>query len=134
MLSKHFWGRVAYAAALEGAKMRIDSYSFGRITIDGQTYTRDVIILPDRVWDGWWRQEGHNLSVADLHEALNATPDVLVVGTGAFNLMKVPAPTRDEVEGRRIDLHVVNTKKAIKLYNDLAAGGKRIVAALHLSC
>jgi len=29
--------------------MKIDSYSFGRIVIDGQVYTSDVIIYPDRV-------------------------------------------------------------------------------------
>jgi len=93
-----------------------------------------VIILPDRVWDGWWREEGHSLSTADLDAVFEAAPDVLVVGTGAFNLMKVPASTRTELGKRHIDLHVANTNKAIQLYADLAAGGKRVVAALHLSC
>jgi hypothetical protein len=114
--------------------MKIEQYAFGRITIDGGTYTRDVIILPDRVWDGWWREEGHRLSVADLDAALKADPDILIVGTGVFSLMKVPAATRVEVEKRHIDLHIANTNKATKLYNDLAVGDKRVVAALHLSC
>ncbi|MBN1579064.1 MAG: hypothetical protein JXA89_00060 [Anaerolineae bacterium] len=114
--------------------MKIERYSFGQITIDGRTYTRDVIMLPDRVWDGWWRKEGHNLSVADLDTALQAEPDILVVGTGAFNLMKVPASTRAELEKRHIDLHITNTSKAVRLYNDLAVGDRRIAAALHLSC
>jgi hypothetical protein len=40
---------------------KIDSYKFGRIVIDGQAYSRDVIILPDRVIRDWWRDSGHIL-------------------------------------------------------------------------
>jgi hypothetical protein len=114
--------------------MEIESYSFGRITIDGQTYSKDVIILPDRVWDGWWREEGHALSVADLDVALEANPDLLVVGSGSFGLMKVSPETRAEVNARGIELHVAKTKKATQLYNTFARRGARVVAALHLSC
>ena len=37
---------------------RIESYEFGRMAIDGKAYTKDLILLPDRILDGWWRQEG----------------------------------------------------------------------------
>jgi len=75
----------------------IDSYEFGRIVVDGQAYTSDLIILPDRVDAGWWRKEGHNLCVEDIEQAMSANPDVLVVGTGADGLMKVPDDTREYV-------------------------------------
>ncbi|OQY18037.1 MAG: hypothetical protein B6I35_13630 [Anaerolineaceae bacterium 4572_32.2] len=45
---------------------QIESYRFGRIIIDGQTHSKDVIILPDRVIENWWRQEGHALHLDDL--------------------------------------------------------------------
>ena len=45
--------------------MKIDSYSFGRIVINGKTYTSDVIIFPDKVDASWWRKEGHLLQLAD---------------------------------------------------------------------
>lgn len=35
--------------------MAIEDYEFGRITIDGATYTSDVIIRPEGVDDSWWR-------------------------------------------------------------------------------
>lgn len=38
--------------------MNIAGYRFGRIDIDGRTYTSDVIITPERVIDSWWRQRG----------------------------------------------------------------------------
>ncbi len=114
--------------------MLVNSYSFGNITIDGKKYNRDVILLPDEVWDGWWRQEGHSLSVADLERVLAVRPEVLIVGTGYFGLMRVPDATRAEVERRGIELHVVPTRQAWQIYNRLSASGRRVAAALHLSC
>ncbi len=36
--------------------MKISDYSFGNITINGETYTKDVIIYPDRIFSLWWRK------------------------------------------------------------------------------
>ena len=34
----------------------IESFFFGHIVIDGRAYAQDVIILPDHVLGGWWRE------------------------------------------------------------------------------
>jgi len=111
----------------------IESYSFGQIMIFGKRYTTDVIILPDRVKDDWWRKEGHRLNIDDLRDVMQAQPEVLVVGTGYFGLMKVPSEVRDYLISRGIELVVENTKEACKSYNRLAST-KRVVAAFHLTC
>jgi uncharacterized protein len=36
---------------------RLEDYSFGRLTVDGQEHTRDLIVLPDRVVSDWWRPD-----------------------------------------------------------------------------
>ena len=77
--------------------MKIDSYSFGRIVINKKTYTTDVIIYPGRVDASWWRKEGHLLQFADVAEALQAKPDVLVIGTGYAGVMRVPKETVDRI-------------------------------------
>ena len=114
--------------------MEIQACSFGRITIDGQMYNRDVLILPDRVWDGWWRAAGHRLAIVDLEEAFQAGAEVLVVGTGFFGRMSVPDETRDGLEERGIEVHVLPTPRAWALYNEPRSAGRRVAAALHLSC
>ena len=114
--------------------MAVDGYNFGKITIDGQTYSRDVIISPGKVWDGWWREEGHSLSVVDLEEAFKSNPKVLVVGTGFFGLMQVPMETRQEVQKRGIEFHALPTRKALRVYNQIASSKEGVVAAFHLSC
>jgi hypothetical protein len=113
--------------------MKIDSYSFGRIVINGKTYTSDVIIYPDRVDGSWWRNEGHLLQLADLKEALQAKPEVLVIGTGAFGVMRVPRETVEHIAGQGIEVKVERTSRAAEVYNDLA-GTKAVIAALHLTC
>jgi uncharacterized protein len=52
----------------------IDCYEFGAIVINDRRYTSNIIVLPERVIDGWWRREGHGLYVEDLEEILNHEP------------------------------------------------------------
>jgi hypothetical protein len=47
---------------------RLEDYSFGRIVVDGDEHTRDLIVLPDRVVANWWRREGHSLVIEDLEQ------------------------------------------------------------------
>jgi hypothetical protein len=113
--------------------MKIDSYSFGRIVIDGRTYTSDVIIYPGRVDASWRRKEGHLLRPADLGEALKAKPDVLIIGTGYAGVMRVPPENVDRIAGQGIEAKVERTSKAVELYNELQ-GARIVIAALHLTC
>lgn len=112
----------------------IDSYGFGRIVIDGRRYTNDVLILPNQIMDNWWRKEGHRLQIADLKEVLEEEPEALIVGTGRWGLMKVPPETRNHVESKGIELIAQSTEEACETYNHLKQSGKKVVAALHLSC
>jgi hypothetical protein len=111
----------------------IDSYRFGHIVIDGRPYTSDVIILPGRVDASWWRKQGHSLCVEDIEAAIEANPDVLVVGTGADGLMQVPESTAQYVRSRGVALIVERTDAACERYNELARSSTA-VAALHLTC
>ncbi len=114
--------------------MKIDSYSFGKISIGGKGYSSDVIIFPDRVDATWWRKEGHRLQPEDLLEVLKARPDVLVVGTGYFGMMSVPEYTVEQIRAAVVDMRAEKTAKAVNLFNEMAARDKRVVAALHLTC
>ncbi len=111
----------------------IDSYEFGRIVVDGKSYTSDLIIFPDRVDDTWWRKQGHNLCVEDIEAAMQSDPEVLVVGTGVDGLMQVPEATAEYVRSRGTDLVVARSDRACELYNE-ASKRSRAVAALHLTC
>jgi len=55
---------------------RIEAYRFGRISIDGETYTRDLIICPDGIRTDWWRKEGHSLRPEDLDSVIDLGPEL----------------------------------------------------------
>lgn len=115
--------------------MSVDSYAFGRITIDGEAYTKDVLLFPDRrVRSPWWRQAGHNLTPDDLREVLADPPDTLVIGTGYHGNMAVPETTRRALREHGIEPVVAPTGEAVAELNRLQRESARIAAALHLTC
>ena len=113
---------------------RISSYAFGSIEIDGKSFTSDVIILPREVRSNWWRAEGHLLQPEDLAEVLQASPETLVIGQGANGLMKVAPETHTRLNEAGIELVCLPTARAVEAYNERAARGEQVAAALHLTC
>jgi len=111
----------------------IDSYSFGRISIDGKDYRNDVIIFQDHVEDEWWRKEGHRLRIEDVEHVLQERLDVLVIGTGAHGMMKVLPETKRFFESRGIEVIAEKTAVACKIYNKISES-KKVAAAFHLTC
>ncbi len=111
----------------------IESYQFGSVTIDGNTYHSDVLVYPGRVDDRWWRREGHRLRPEDLDQVIAAHPDTLVVGTGYFGRMQIDPGVTETMKKAGIALVACETKDACAEYNRLRTSGN-VMAALHLTC
>lgn len=111
----------------------INSYSFGEIKINGEKFTNDVKIFPNKVKGDWWRKESHSLHPEDIEDVIVESPDVLIVGTGAYGRVSIPEKTRNFIESKGIKLITKKTEEACKNYNELK-DEKRTVAALHLTC
>jgi hypothetical protein len=111
---------------------RIEGYRFGRIVVDGQEQTRDLIILPGRMVPNWWRKEGHALVLDDLGDVLDELPDRLIVGTGASGQMRPDPGSLEALRRRGIDVVVARTDEAVRLFAD--ADPATTAAALHLTC
>jgi hypothetical protein len=111
---------------------RIEDYRFGRVVVDGEEHTRDLIILPGRVVPNWWRAEGHSLVLDDLEEVLDELPPRLVVGTGASGQMRPDPGALEALDRRGIDVTVAPTDEAVRLF--AGADPATTAAALHLTC
>ena len=111
----------------------IDSYNFGSIVIDGKKYRSDIVIFPDRVNSKWWRKSGHLLLEEDIQEIIEYKPQILVIGIGAYGLMKVDEKTKNKLKSLGIDCIIKKTSEAVKEYNKIS-GKKKVVCALHLTC
>jgi len=113
--------------------MKIDTFSFGSITIGGRVYTRDVIIYPDRVFEDWKREEEHRPQIIEFADIVKAEPESLVIGTGYAGVMSVADQVRNFLTSKGIEVHVEKTTRAVDLFNELQ-GREKVIAALHSTC
>ncbi len=112
----------------------IDHYSFGRISINGNQFTSDVIIFPDgRVQGTWWRREGHSLSSFDIQELIASGPEIIIAGTGASGLMRPQKELIDLLVQEGIRFVAQPSQKASEIYNELKQSNK-VGACFHLTC
>lgn len=115
-------------------QMKIESYSFGRMVVDGLTFKKDLIIYSNHVEANWWRAEGHRLQLDDLKQHLeNAQARVLVIGTGKLGMMQVPEELQRKLEDMNIRLVIEKTDQAVACFNQLG-DTEGLVGAFHLTC
>ncbi len=114
--------------------MRIDYFHFGSMTIDGEKYGNDLILLPPTVISSWWRKDSHRLAVDDLAEVVAYRPDALIVGSGVSNMMQVPPSTIRDMESAGIRVEILPTPEAVERFNVLMEQGEKVVAVMHLTC
>jgi hypothetical protein len=111
---------------------RVEDYTFGRLTVDGEEHTRDLIVLPGRVVPDWWRREGHSLAMEDLDEVVDELPERLVLGVGAHSQLRPDPAAIAELERRGVEVECLPTDAAVRRYGELDE--RRTAAALHLTC
>ncbi|WP_300458380.1 MTH938/NDUFAF3 family protein [Desulfobacula sp.] len=116
----------------------IDYYRFGKIIVNSESITSDLMILPNgHILKNWRRKKGHFLAYDDIQPIIDATPEVLIVGTGAFGLMKTDPnliETLKAVTKNPLKLIQLRTGKAKEKYQKEIQGNKKIAACFHLTC
>ncbi len=114
---------------------RIESYSPGRIVIDGVELHRDVIVLPNRVLTEWWRRDGHSLVIEDLDDVLEELPQRLILGCGYSSRMQPEPSVMEALAARGVKVETLPTDQAVERFEELEARDPAVVAAaLHLTC
>jgi hypothetical protein len=116
--------------------MRIDSFSFGMIEIDGETYERDVVIdqgkvrLRKKKASKTFRAEfGH--TPLSIEEKIPWRCKRLVIGTGKQGALPVMPAVLQEAKRRGVEVIAVPTTEAIQI---LARNESDTNAVLHITC
>jgi hypothetical protein len=112
----------------------ITDFSFGKIVVNGKTYTDDIKIVRGQVLSDWWRKNGHRVDVEDIADILESGPEIVVIGKGSPGLMKTSASLREKLATHNIGLIEKKTSKAIEVFNKLFQEGKRVAGGFHISC
>lgn len=114
--------------------LKIDSYDFGEIVINGEYIDSDVVILRDKVLKNWRRLEGHRLQLQDVRDYLLEDVDYVVIGTGYYGMLKVDPDVVYEFKKKGKEVVILKTSNAVEIYNELVEKGLKVVAFLHLTC
>jgi len=120
----------------ETGPVKIESYRFGEIVIDGIRYTKDLKIIKGKIFGNWWRSQGHTLQLSDIMDVVAAKPGTLIVGTGAYGRMVLSPGLSEELESGGIRIEALSTEQAIKKFNELSSrnGHEAVALAVHLTC
>ena len=116
--------------------MRIDEFSFGRITIDGVTYEHDVVVDEGEIRKRK-KQASKKFRDAFGHTPLSAEEQIpwkcrrLVIGTGAYGHLPVMDDVKREAARRGIELVIVTTVEAAEALRKAPKGTNAI---LHVTC
>jgi len=111
-------------------KQVITSYGGGQIKIAGETYTKPVLVFPDRTVE-WVVQTNAAISLECLQVVLEEEGeiDLLLIGVPK-QFQNFPPKIRAALKEVGIGLEVMDTGGAVRTYNVLLAEGRRVAAAL----
>ena len=117
---------------------RITRIVWGRVYVEGQPRPfRDAKLYPGgaRGWD--WGETGtrHNPGVqpADVMELLDHGAAVVILSKGYAGRLKVHPETLQLLNDRGVEVHVLPTEEAVRLYNTLRET-KPVGALIHTTC
>jgi hypothetical protein len=116
----------------------IQSTEFGEITIDDETYTKDLYIYPDGTIKKRKKKlakevygTSHKVGPRELKKICKEKPSMLIIGAGQQGVLELTAEGRDFLKKKGVDFRVAPTSEAIRLYNE--ARGKKALL-VHLTC
>jgi len=117
---------------------RIANITWGRMEIEGKDRTiKDAKLYPGGVREWDWNETGtrHNPGIqpADVQELLDHGAEVIVLGKGFNQRLQVKPETLQMLEERDIPVHVLETEKAVRRYNELRQNSA-VGALIHSTC
>jgi len=111
---------------------KIQKVEFGNIVINGRVYSEDNIII---FWDDVQTiEKSHKITKSVFEKVLLREPEIVIIGIGFNNLVKVSDEVKEIADRNKIELLVLDTKSAIKEFKKIVHTGKRVVAIIHPTC
>ena len=117
---------------------RIEQSGWGSITVGGVTYNHDVVIRPDgavakrkKTLSKQLYGTSHKISQAEAEQFLVEGIDLLLIGSGLFDRVKLSAEAAELLASLGIRVIVQRTPQAVKTWNQL---DQPALGLFHLTC
>jgi len=117
---------------------KILSSGWGKIEIENLGEFKDVKLWPGggTAWD--WREHGtghsNGIQPAELNELIAAGCRHVVLTKGRLKRLHIPEITLKKLEQLGVKTYVLDTKKAIAVYNELIEKGEPAGGLFHTTC
>ncbi|MEE8341517.1 MAG: Mth938-like domain-containing protein [Candidatus Neomarinimicrobiota bacterium] len=116
---------------------KITKLSWGQIEIDGNQVYKDIKLFPGGCREWNWQETGteHSpgIQFSDVQELLDNNAKVIILSRGVLGRLKVQKKLIEKLEGEGLAVHILKTKEAVKLYNNLAKDDQ-VGALIHTTC
>jgi hypothetical protein len=116
---------------------RVTALAWGRVEVEGGEIFKDAKLYPGgaRAWD--WNETGtrHTPGIlpGDVEELLEHGAQVVVLSRGQIRALRVADETLVALQERGVEVHVLPTKQAVRLYNRLRET-RPVGALIHSTC
>jgi len=116
---------------------KILEISWGHMDVEGLGVGKDFKLYPGggRHWD--WAETGTRhmpvIQPADVEELLAQGATTVVLSKGTDQQLRVASETLRYLEERSIQVHVVKTREAVKIYNELV-DATAVAGLFHSAC
>jgi len=107
----------------------IRTYTPGLISVNQDSYTRSLIVLPGQIVSDWPPQNFAELTAAHIGILVSLRPELLILGTGRRQRFP-PAAVLAPLATAGIGWEVMDTGAACRTYNILMSEGRNVAAAL----
>lgn len=121
----------------QASSPRISHLSWGRIEVEGEGRFKDAKLYPGGVREWDWRETGTRhrpgIQPADVEELIEHGAEVVVLSKGILEALEVCPETLEILKNKGIPAHVLQTERAVELYNELVAK-ERVAGLFHSTC
>ena len=106
----------------------IQSYSDGKIRINGEQHNTPLLVLPDRVEDWLIKNDFQKMEEGDFTPLINIANeiDVMLLGCGK-EIKFLPPALKKTLRTKNLHIETMDTGAACRTYNVLLAEGRRVV-------
>ena len=117
---------------------RIEDVDWGRMTVAGLGTGKDFKLWPGggRAWD--WRETGTRhvpgIQPADVEELLEHGATEIVLSRGMWRALQTCDETLELLDRKGVTVHRLETREAVRLYNERAQAGIAVGGLFHSTC
>ena len=109
------------------------------IAVGGQVFHfKDCKVWPGGAvawnWNDTGTQHEPGIQPADIEDILEKGVDMVILARGVFSRLGVCPETEQLLRTRGVEYHIMETKQAVALFNDLARQGRKVAGLFHSTC